>query len=142
MAEELAGWRSYFEDISRFLEGAERQYGIANDNFTDVLERLELCIRTCTILSDHLVSETVPELDEGELAIVGEYQSTILELLQCMRSLHQKWTQNKGIIDATAPNLAYQDQLEYLASLSFSWNEIASLFGVSRMTIYKYPYTN
>ena len=27
--------------------------------------------------------------------------------------------------------------LEYLASLSFSWGEIASLLGVSRMTIYR-----
>ena len=31
-----------------------------------------------------------------------------------------------------------QSQLEYLASLSFSWSEIASLLGVSRMTIYRY----
>ena len=29
------------------------------------------------------------------------------------------------------------DQLEYLESLSFSWIDIASMFGVSRMTIYR-----
>ena len=30
-----------------------------------------------------------------------------------------------------------KDQLEYLRSLSFTWTEIASLLGVSRMTLYR-----
>ena len=33
-----------------------------------------------------------------------------------------------------------KEQLEYLSSLSFKWNEIAVLLGVSRMTIYRYVY--
>ena len=31
-----------------------------------------------------------------------------------------------------------KEQLEYLSSLSFKWNEIAALLGVSRMTIHRY----
>lgn len=30
-----------------------------------------------------------------------------------------------------------RDQLEYLSSLSFSWTQIASILGVSRMTIFR-----
>ena len=30
-----------------------------------------------------------------------------------------------------------QDQLEYLSSMSFTWTQIASMLGVSRMTIYR-----
>ena len=41
---EFGTWTTYFNDISRFLEGAERQYGVANANFCEyVIERLELC---------------------------------------------------------------------------------------------------
>ena len=153
----MEGWSRYFEDISHFLEGAERQYGIANESFTEyVLEQLELCIRTCTTLTEHLDSEAVPNLDEGEVAIIEDYLSTLLGLLHCLRSLRQKWVEYKGIIEATSHDFSYQagimerrgrgrsrfnigqEQLEYLASLSFSWSEIASLFGVSRMTIYRY----
>ena len=31
-----------------------------------------------------------------------------------------------------------KEQLEYLSLLSFKWNEIAVLLGVSRMTVYRY----
>ena len=60
----VEGWSRYFEDISHFLEGAEWQYGIANESFTEyVLKRLELCICTCSTLTEHLDSEAVPNLD-------------------------------------------------------------------------------
>ena len=105
----MEGWSRYFEDISHFLEGAERQYGIANESFTEyVLERLELCIRTCITLTEHLDSETVPNLDEGEVAIIEDYQSTLLGLIHCLRSLQQKWMECKGIIEATSHDFSYQ----------------------------------
>ena len=41
----MNNWSRYFEEVSEFLQGAERQYGIANDAYTDyALERLEICI--------------------------------------------------------------------------------------------------
>ena len=52
MAKESFGaWTRYFDGISQFLEGGECQYGIANVNFYEyVLERLEVCIDTCSDL--------------------------------------------------------------------------------------------
>lgn len=110
MAEELAEWRRYFDGVSEFLEGAERQYSIANENFCEyVVERLQLCKHTCSILSDHIgsASETVAGIDDGDVAIIEEYQSTISELLCCLRSLQRKWINYKGIIDSTSHDLSY-----------------------------------
>jgi len=96
----------------------------------------------------------MPNID-GEVAIIEDYRSTLLGLLHCLRSLQQKWVEYEGIIEATSHEFSYQaeimerrrrgrprfnigqEQLEYLASLSFSWSEIASLFGVSRNSIYR-----
>ena len=78
------------------------------------MERLQLCICTCSILSDHLggASEIVPGIDDGDVAIIGEFQSTISELLCCLRSLQRKWMNYKGIIDATSRDLAYRAETE------------------------------
>ena len=35
-----------------------------------------------------------------------------------------------------------REQLEYLASLSFTWSEIAVILGVSRTTIFRYVHIN
>ena len=152
---ELSNWTRFFEDLSQFLQAAERQYGIGNYNFSEfVVERLDLCISTCTALSDHLVGDAVPDLDEEDATVVAEYHSILTNLLSCMRSLHRKWIEYMDVIDASTVDFSYragieqigrgrprfeisQSQLEYLASLSFSWSEIASLLGVSRMTIYR-----
>ena len=70
----------------------------------------------------------------------------------------QKWQEYQDILDSGSSHcqLAYQvntvhtgrrgrprfditkDQIEYLASLSFTWSEIAALIGVSRTTIFRY----
>ena len=43
-----SGWSEIFKEISTLVDGAERQYGIANLNYLDyVMDRLELSISTC-----------------------------------------------------------------------------------------------
>ena len=37
MGDPLNGWSTYFQEISRLLEDAERQYGVANNNLTDYI---------------------------------------------------------------------------------------------------------
>ena len=155
---EFGTWTTYFNDISRFLEGAERQYGVANANFCEyVIERLELCIDTCTNLCDHMVSAG----SSGDEAVVEEYRANIEGLVECLRCVHNKWLEYEGIVSVRAERFAYRyqvgttvqgrgrprfditkEQLLHLSSLDFTWSEIASLLGVSRMTVYRYISNN
>ena len=154
-SDSMADWSLVFDRISQFLEGAQRQFGIANHSFAEyAIEKLELCIHTCTTLCDHLVNFLI-DLDDDEATVVQDYLSTVETLLGCVRFLHAEWLEYRDIIDASSTRFSYQsgtmrqwfgrprfsiqqDQLEYLASLSFTWTEIASLLGVSGMTVYRY----
>ena len=45
----------FFNDIFKLVEGAERQYGVANLRYTEfIIERLEFCILSCSTLLDQL----------------------------------------------------------------------------------------
>ena len=150
-------WGSYFDEIVHLLEGAERQYGIANQPYTQyVLERLEICVWTCRILRGQITPS-------DSIERIQWYLDAFDELISCLQSIRSKWEEYQNILDSGLHNeaLAYRvpvvhtgrqgrprfdvtrEQLEYLASLSFSWSEIAALLGVSRTTIYRYvPGTN
>ncbi len=152
-ASNFGAWTRYFEHISHFLEGAERQYGIANHSFCEyVLGRLELCINTCTQLHDQLSTSVEYESDERET--IDRYRDNIVGLVESLKEIHSKWVDYEDMLDIRATRFRYEteritsvagrpcfriekEQLEYLSSLHFSWTEIASLLGVSRMTIYR-----
>lgn len=94
--------------------------------------------------------------EEDRLSIWAEYLSTLQQLIISCRGLAAEW---EAYIDSLHSNpypdcyqapLIYrqnfrgrppfqisEDQLHYLASLSFTWSEIATLLNVSRMTIYR-----
>lgn len=152
MGDPLNGWSTYFQEISRLLEDADRQYGVANNNRTDyILERLEMTLGTCSDLLHHIREQT--EAEELE-----EYVSSLRELIDCIKVIYRKWAEYQTILDSSSESqntLSYRatrhssgpgrpkfqigkDQLEYLSSLGFKWNEIAALLGVSRMTVYRY----
>jgi hypothetical protein len=153
MGDPLNGWSTYFQEITRLLEDADRQYGVANNNLTDyMLERLEMTLSTCSDLLHHIREQTDEELED--------YVSSLRELIDCIKVIYRKWAEYQTILDSSSEfrnTLSYQahatrdssgpgrpkfqiskDQLEYLSSLGFKWNEIAALLGVSRMTIYRY----
>ena len=45
----------FFDDIIKLVEGAKRQYGVANLQYTEfILERLEFCIISCNAILDQL----------------------------------------------------------------------------------------
>ena len=85
------------------------------------------------------------------------YRGQLEELIICMQQIATEWQTLKDMLDAhewsphayravAVPTGARgrprfqitQEQLEYLCSLSFSWNDISEMLGVSRMTIYRY----
>lgn len=94
--------------------------------------------------------------DEAELQVYHDYTSALQQLIQSCRSLTSEWeayldsihrnpnpdsyrapVTNRPYMRGRPPFQISQDQLSYLASLSFSWTAIAGLLGVSRMTIYR-----
>ena len=143
---EISGWSEFFKEISTLVDGAERQYGIANLNYSDyVMERLELSISTCFNLLEAINNAT--ELEEC--------LSSLTELIQYLQACHRRWSEYKAFLQGssqcyqvlTAQAVGEQGrprfqvsklQLEYLESLAFKWTEIASILGISRMTLYRY----
>ena len=143
---EISGWSEFFKEISTLVDGAERQYGIANLNYSDyVMERLELSISTCFNLLEAINNST--ELEEC--------LSSLTELIQYLQAGHRRWSEYKGfsarlisvLSSSNSPSSGEQGrprfqvskfQLEYLESLAFKWTEIASILGISRMTLYRY----
>ena len=149
-------WSSYFDEVVQLLQGADRQYGTSNQAYTQyVLERLEICVQTCRSLKGQIT----PSDSTGRLQW---YLNEFDELISCLQSIRKKWEEYKNILDAGSGNevLAYRvpvvhtgrqgrprfdvtrEQLEYLASLSFTWSEIAVILGVSRTTIFRYVHIN
>ena len=142
----------FFDEISRLTDEAERQHGLANRSYTEyVTERLEYAITVCSDLCDHLRGYS------GYLGIEDNYRSTE-ELVSALKDIFKKWQDYESVLEATLesrPLTAHhlqvvgvgpgspqfeisKEQLQYLSSLGFSWTEVASLLGVSRMTTYRY----
>ena len=82
---ELSGWSAFFAEIVALSEGAERQYGIANLNYSEyMIERLELCITTCSSVLEIITSSTAAmELQECT--------SCLRQLVECLERLHCRW---------------------------------------------------
>lgn len=152
------GWETFFDDLLGFLRVAERHFGTANHAYAShIVERLNTCIRSLSNLKDHLngAMATHTNSTQGEEGVIHHFSMQITELTECVRSIANKWEEyveqfdSLRMVDAyhapTVPSIGpgrprfqiTQDQLEYLASLSFTWTEIASLLNVSRMTIYR-----
>ena len=144
-------WGTFFDKISQLLTGADWQYGVANQQYTHyILECLELCTHVCRILRERIAS-----IDGDET--LTSYVHSLDELLECLRTIRNKWLEYKDLLDLdlAISGVAYhvpvvhtgqrgrprfevtRGQVEYLASLSFTWSEIATLLGVSRKTLYR-----
>ena len=147
--ESTAGLSQFFDEVTRLIDCAERQYGIANRSYTEcIIERLEFCIATCADLSNNVC------LNQSSLPDMSSYCSLLGDLTGCLRQIHHKWEEYASVLYSLPapepPQRSHTDrpgrpcfeiskeQLEYLTSLSFKWTEVAALLGVSRMTIYRF----
>ena len=147
----LNGWSRFFSEVITFLSEAERQFGIANQNYAEyTLQRMDMAFSTCSSMLHQMTN--VPELQA--------YVITLNELCNNLRYIYRQWSLyedhlDSGVVSGIA-STSYKvgivntgslgrprfdiskDQLEYLSSLGFKWTEVAALLGVSRMTIYRY----
>ena len=111
-----------------------------------------MCISNVRQLKAYLVN--VPqnwEVSADERDAINFYQPILKDLLQCLEALSVQWSEycdQVGRPDILRAYCVHVDDvngrgrprlcvtLEYLTSLSFTWSEIASVLGVSRMTLY------
>ena len=55
----------FFDDILKLVEGAERQYGVANLQYTEfIIEKMEFCTISCNIILYQLRQESSTGMDE------------------------------------------------------------------------------
>lgn len=151
---EVWGWRCFFEEITHFLNELQRNFGTANESYAlYAVERLEICIENVRDLRHRL--SNAPEGIPTEVDIIQQYVTQLTELLRCIETLCDKWSEYCDEIVRPDISHAYRaptecfgtrgrprlcvtrSQLEYLKSLSFTWSEIAAIVGVSRMTLYR-----
>lgn len=151
---EVWRWQQFFDELSAFLHQLERQEGRANQRFAEyALERLEAVVVNVTAIKDVL---TAANGTEQQRAIISEYESGMSELLQSLHLVVHEWdTYLDNLLSRPDSPVSYRsattttgrrgrpkfqisrEQLEYLSSMSFTWIDIASLLGISRMTIYR-----
>ena len=110
----------------------------------------------CSTLEEQMITnsgEGVLEL--AEEAIIVEYKTELECLFDSLISIQLKWKDYQEVLEAPLEEFAYQvnssrsrsrgrprfevskEQLEFLSSIGFSWTEVASLLGVSRMTVFR-----
>ena len=86
--------------IVHLLEAADRQYGIANQSYTQyVLERLEICLQTCRTVRGQIT----PSGGTGRLQW---YLEAFDELISCLQLIRRKWEEYQNILDSGSPNEA------------------------------------
>ena len=154
---ELRGWTNYFDNISSFLSDLQRNAGIANARYCEyAADRLETCLYSAHLIVDHMDNAS-HRLLQDELRHITQHKGCVEELITYLQQIANEW---RGYVDAfytgEQNKVAYRvpvvstgqcgrprfqierGQLEYLRSLSFSWSDIASLLGISKMTLYRY----
>ena len=159
--DDLSEWRSFFDEAADFVEGIERQYGVANERFTEyAIDRLELTVQSCSAILDRFISATTEPLGEDDRRVVLQYREEMQDTISVLRRILQQWHEYRSVLDSGASSrylLSYRSgttqsgrgrgrprfdvsiqQVQYLKSLFFTWSEIAALLGVSRMTLYRY----
>jgi len=100
-----------------------------------------------------LEEENLGSMESEEIQSIKD---NLVELVGCLRTLKSNWVDYQDLLERLTPNtIGYQthrvatgtpgrprfdvskNQLAYLASLHFSWTEIAVLLRVSRSTLYR-----
>ena len=152
---ELWGWEEFFREIDKLLRDLDRHYELCTIDYASyAVQRLELAVSSVARLKDHLETNRAAVCIHNRYIIDG-YVSDMEELLICLRALSQKWQAHEKTKEQQSELLVYrvlqehtgsrgrprfiitQHQLHYLRSQMFSWSSIASLIGVSRMTMYR-----
>lgn len=153
----LWGWEQFFTRMQNFIVDADRHFEQSNEQYACyVIERMEVCLSNLRSIAELINTANFSDIENQ---IVAEYKDLIAELIVVLESIALMWKAYYDKLmqtDAIGTNayqapvmqprphaqgrpryLISQNQLEHLSSMGFSWTEISSLLGVSRMTIYR-----
>ena len=153
----LWGWERFFTLIENLVFQSEQQRGTASEQYTSyVVEKLEMSMSNIRLLMGHIDNNIdAGTFENEELAIMGEYKGYLNHLLTNLQTLLAEWRiymDDRARMDIRTAYevpvlrsgrrgrpkyLVTNEQLDYLISLEFSWNDIAALLNVSRMTLYR-----
>ena len=148
----LEGWSTFFGEIACFLRDCER-----NEDTTDqrkleyICERLENCIAHIRILYAQ-IDEEVADSDDG----LPELDSGMSGLLVVLNEKLPYWREKLEVSYQSEPTTVilppvchnprrrgrppfeiHPEQILFLRELNFTWQTIATMLGVSRMTLYR-----
>ncbi len=145
-------WTEFFSHVSSFLTNCQRQYGIANKNFS------EYAVEHLTVTIESLSNNIISVIHGSNVSTLAQMEESLNQLLQTLRHILNMWIEYCENLDVLQnrsrytvpvstnignsrrgcpPYLIRKEQLEYLRSLSFSWVDISKLLMVSRMTLYR-----
>ena len=90
--DDLSEWRSFFDEAADFVEGIERQCGVANERFTEyAIDRLELTVQSCSAILDRFISATTEPLGEDDRRVVLQYREEMQDMISVLRRILQQW---------------------------------------------------
>ena len=149
---EVRGWEAFFGHVLSFLRQV-RLDNASQDFLDSYLERLEVVIPHTERILNVLQSSHSSNADETALLL--RYRRLTSELVQHLNQLYAEVDSSLDNYLAHSSANAYRsgtvrsgqrgrprfnvtaNQLAYLTSLSFAWNHIARMLGISRMTLYR-----
>ena len=149
----LWGWERFFTELSSFLRTIDRQYMLANEQFSEyAIERLETSIVSVSGLVEHLRANSGVNHETDVVSVATHYSAMFAELLGCLWGMYNEWSvylehyhlnrrassYSVPVVQANPTGrptfLISESQLQYLRSLGFSWSQIADILGVSCTT--------
>ena len=119
-----------------------------------ILEKFSVYSSNVLALLQSMQSESDGNSDESDRGVLSRYIPLLEEIVQCFHSIVQEWdkylddlhsnSSSYSVVAVSVPHrqgrpkfCISKEQLEYLSSMSFTCKQIASMLGVSRMTIYR-----
>lgn len=112
----LPGWERFFSEITVFLEDINRHARSYNENYCEyAVERLEFSISNVSMLADHLSSQP-PLATLPEIHIANRFADHLIELLRCLRQLHNEWLGYRDEDRSSLFSARYSAPLMYAAT--------------------------
>ena len=147
---EVIGWERFFNEVQSLIRCSEMRIGRADRSFSlHIIERLQMATENIAAIGCLLNSATE----------LREYCQCLGDLIEAIHGIILEWELHLDRLDNERERTAYRvgrcytghrgrpkfhvskDQLVFLRTLSFSWTKIASLLGISRVTVYRHQRT-